>query len=276
MPGEPYTGHAENEYIKRKDLMASLEMYAAMIERLATSEVTTAMPENAPTHAPTAASPADRADVANPRRVEQPWMSLADWRLLHETQLNSPERKSARLVFLGDSIANGWVGSEAFRNRFAPLSPMSLGIGGDQTQHLLWRIEDGALAGLEPRLTVLLIGVNNLGNGFSPEETAAGIRAVVRAARQRLPKTPILLLSILPAGATPSDSLREKILATNPFLAGLAEPGSVTLVDLATVPLEADGTISPETMADFLHPTAKGYERLTDALAPFVERLVAP
>jgi lysophospholipase L1-like esterase len=217
----------------------------------------------------------ERPDQASPRRVEQPWMSLAEWRRRYERQLALPGRKQAQMVVLGDSIVEAWCDSAAFRSQFGARAPLNLGLGGDQTQHLLWRIDHGILDGLAPRVAILLIGVNNLGNGFSPEETALGVRAVLDRLRQKLPGTPVLLLAVLPAGETSGDGLRTKIVATNPELLALAVPGQVRVADLGGVLLEGDGSISRATMGDFLHPTAAGYQRLTSAVRPLVDELSA-
>jgi lysophospholipase L1-like esterase len=218
--------------------------------------------------------PRQHADVAAPRVVEEPWMSLAEWRARHQRQLAHPDRAVSKLVFLGDSITEAWVETSELRARFARHAPLNLGIGGDQTQHLLWRIDDGTLDGLSPRLLVLLIGVNNLGNGFSPEETLAGIGAVVESVQSHLPNTKLLLLQVLPAGRTTADPLREAIRATNARLAEFSDPGRVELFDAGNPLLESDGSIAPSTMEDFLHPTADGFATLTREVGPVIERLL--
>ena len=214
--------------------------------------------------------------VASPRRVEHSWMSLAEWRRRHEAQLHSPGRKRAQLVVLGDSIAEGWCGSDAFRRAFSEYEPLGLAVGGDQTQHLLWRIEQGILEGLDPRLALVLIGVNNLGNGFDPRQTSDGVRRVVEEVRERLPQTPVLLLSILPAGETEADSLRQSITHTNPLLERLAEPGQVFVEDVGSIFLGPEARIDPADMADFLHPTESGQVKLTAAVAPLVSKYARP
>jgi lysophospholipase L1-like esterase len=216
------------------------------------------------------------SDVATPRTKEEPWMSLAEWRDRHERQLHAAGREQAELVVLGDSIFEGWFYSESFQGRFGAYQPLNLAIGGDQTQHVLWRLERGILDGLEPRLVLVMIGVNNLGNGYSPEETVTGILAVVEEVRRRLPGAGILLLSVLPAGETPDEPLRLKVAATGELLAARSLPEGVVLVDLGFLFVEPDGRILPATMADFLHPTPAGQARLTEALAPRIEALIGP
>lgn len=203
-------------------------------------------------------------------------MSLREWRERHRAQLADPARSRAELVFLGDSITQGWAGSSAYQAHFGSHHPLGLGIGGDQTQHVLWRLADGALGGVRAKVVVILIGVNNLGNGHSPEQTFLGVQAVVRRVESDLPSAAIVLLDILPAGEAPNDPLRKKVLATNRLLARLGSE-RVSVLDVGAVFLGPGSRIPPELMADFLHPTATGYERLSRAVAPEIaRRLAAP
>jgi len=194
-------------------------------------------------------------------------MSLREWRERHRAQLRDPARPRAQLVFLGDSITQGWASSRAYRTHFGSYQPLGLGIGGDQTQHVLWRLGDGALAGVHAKVVVILIGVNNLGNGHTPEQTFRGVQAVVRRVENDVPSAAIVLLDILPAGETPTDPLRKQVVATNRLLAALGSE-RVSVLDVGAVFLDAQSRIPPELMADFLHPTAAGYERLSQAVAP--------
>ncbi|HEY6724390.1 MAG TPA: GDSL-type esterase/lipase family protein [Polyangiaceae bacterium] len=217
---------------------------------------------------PTNPEPPDRPV---PRQVEHEWMSLSEWRARHRAQLADPERSHARLVFLGDSITQGWAASAAYRAHFGRYRPLNLGVGGDQTQHVLWRLEDGALAGVHAELVVILIGVNNLSNGHSPAETVRGIQAVVREVERALPSTQLLLLSILPAGETADAPLRRRIVETNRALRVLGSE-RLRVLDVGGVFLDADERIPVELMGDFLHPSAAGYERLSEAVAPELAR----
>ncbi|HEV8551184.1 MAG TPA: GDSL-type esterase/lipase family protein, partial [Polyangiaceae bacterium] len=205
-------------------------------------------------------------NVANrpiPRVGSEPWLISDEWRQKHERLLSTPNRAAAEVVFLGDSITEAWHFAPAYKERFQRYAPLNLGISGDLTQHLLWRLEHGEVDGIHPKVAVLMIGVNNLAGGFSSEDTMGGVRAVVGAVRARLPDTFILLLGVLPARQDPENPLRAKIAATNQLLAGLAAPGHVAFYDLGAPLLEPDGTITKEVMRDFLHPTALGYERLS-------------
>jgi beta-glucosidase len=138
---------------------------------------------------------------------------------------------------------------------------------------VLWRIEHGALDGTNPEVLVLMIGVNNLAGGFSPQDTVAGVRAILTAVRTHLPNTRLLLLGILPARQNPDNPLRLRISEANRLLATLAASAHVSFHDVGAVLLEPDGTISKATLRDFVHPTSAGYARLSEAVAPLIDAL---
>ena len=150
----------------------------------------------------------------------------------HNDQLKAANREQAKVVFLGDSIIDGWRMSPSYKQHFSAYTPLNLGISGEYTQNLLWRIEHGALDGLSPKAVVVMIGVNNLGGGFSAQQTAKGVRAVLVAVQGKLPGAPILLLSILPAGESPDAKLRKWIVEANELIATMQVTG-VTLVKVA-------------------------------------------
>jgi lysophospholipase L1-like esterase len=198
-------------------------------------------------------------------------MSLKEWRARHDAQLAAPGREQASLALVGDSITQMWADAEAYRE-FLSYHPLNLGIGGDQTQHVLWRIEHGSLTGTAPRVVVVLIGVNNLGNGYSPEETTRGILAVVAAVRRQTPKAKVILLGILPSAELPTDPMRKRIAETNRLVSGAPLPEGVTFHDVGAGLLEPDGRIATATMADGLHPTPRGFAILTQAVLPLIQQ----
>jgi lysophospholipase L1-like esterase len=104
------------------------------------------------------------------------------------------------VIFLGDSITHGWEGQTAWQEYFGSLHPVNLGIGGDQTGHVLWRITDGhELDHLKPRAAVLMIGTNNTG-GHTAEQIAGGIKAIVEELRRQKPDIKVLVLGVFPRG----------------------------------------------------------------------------
>jgi len=104
------------------------------------------------------------------------------------------------VVFLGDSITHGWEGQTAWQEHFGSFHPVNLGIGGDQTSHVLWRITDGhELDHLKPKAAVLMIGTNNIG-GHTAEQIAGGIQAIVEELRRQKPDIKVLVLGVFPRG----------------------------------------------------------------------------
>ena len=92
------------------------------------------------------------------------------------------------VIFLGDSITHGWEGQKAWQEHFGSFKPVNLGIGGDQTGHVLWRITDGhELDNLKPKAAVIMIGTNNTGGHSRPADRRRhqGHRRGTEAARSR-------------------------------------------------------------------------------------------
>ena len=112
----------------------------------------------------------------------------------------------AKLVFLGDSITAGWAGNgkEVWPKAFDKYHPANFGIGGDRTQHVLWRLQNGELDGITPKVAVLMIGTNNCDKKTDPADVAAGIKGILELIKTKQPQAKILLLSILPCGEKPN------------------------------------------------------------------------
>jgi lysophospholipase L1-like esterase len=120
------------------------------------------------------------------------------------------------LLYLGDSITEGWAGrgKDVWEKYYGNRKAMNAGIGGDRTQHVLWRMDHGNIDGIHPKLCVLMIGTNNSnGKDNTAEEIADGIKAIVNELREKLPDTKILLLAIFPRGATSDAQLEKQVTA---------------------------------------------------------------
>ena len=105
------------------------------------------------------------------------------------------------VIFLGDSITHGWEGQKAWQEHFGSFRPVNLGIGGDQTGHVLWRITEGhELDHLQPKAAVIMIGTNNIG-GHSAQQIAGGIKAIVEELKHQKPHIKILVLGVFPRGS---------------------------------------------------------------------------
>src|SRR5947209_8986528 len=126
--------------------------------------------------------PGDKNPAATPAPRMDEW-----WQNLHKSFLERAKKGDVDVLFLGDSITQGWggAGKEVWKERYEPLKAANFGIGGDQTQHVLWRITEGKeLEGISPKVAVLMIGTNNLG-GPKPEQIAGGVTAIVKELRKQ-------------------------------------------------------------------------------------------
>ncbi len=179
------------------------------------------------------------------------------------------------VVFVGDSITQAWDGTDLWTERFVPMGAVNLGVSGDRTEHVLWRLEQAPLTRLAPKAVVLLIGTNNLGHGTSTAaETLAGIRAVVDKMKKQVSSARIVLCAIFPVGKH-INAMRGEVLQINQALArAYANDSSVTLVDLGSSFVDADGNISPSLMPDGLHLAPAGYTIWADGIKAPLEAAV--
>jgi lysophospholipase L1-like esterase len=198
-----------------------------------------------------------------------------NWNKRHELLNSRVKDGKAELLFIGDSITQGWEGpgKDAWAKHFAPKNAVNLGIGGDRTQHVLWRLDNGNIADIKPKLAVIMIGTNNARSN-KPEETAAGVTAIVTKLREKLPETKILLLAIFPRGADKTDQLRLTNDKVNEQIAKLADGKMIEFLDIGPKFLAEDGTLSKEIMPDLLHLSVKGYEIWAEAIEPHVTRMM--
>jgi lysophospholipase L1-like esterase len=182
----------------------------------------------------------------------------------------------AEVIFVGDSITEGWEGrgKEVWAKYYAPRHAVNLGIGGDRTEHVLWRLENGNVDGLKPKVAIVLIGVNNVPDtNNSPRQILEGVTAVVQSLRDKLPDTKILLLGIFPFRED-FNLQRGKALQINQALNKLDDGKSVFYLDFGYQLIQPDGKIAKDIMGDFLHPTAKGYEIWAQATEPKLAELL--
>jgi beta-glucosidase len=194
----------------------------------------------------------------------------------HESINQRVKQGPVDLIFIGDSITQGWegAGKDAWAKYYENRHAANLGIGGDRTQHVLWRLDHGNVDGIRPKLAVLMIGTNNSnGNDNTAEEIGAGITAIVNKLREKLPDTKVLILAVFPRGAGPSPQ-REKNAKASEIAAKLADDQVVFYLDIGPGFLAADGTLSKDIMPDLLHLSPKGYEIWAESIEPKVAQLM--
>jgi lysophospholipase L1-like esterase len=217
-------------------------------------------------------------------------LDLRWWRERHEAKLAELRRVKPNLIFLGDSITQDWEleGPEEFRN-FAPVwrkfygdrNAVNLGFSGDTTASLLWRIRNGEVDGIAPKVAVILIGANNLGKLHWPAtDTVLGIDTIISDLRHRLPNTSILLMSVLPSERT--DWATETTVTINRALAEkYARDPVVVFVDVGHVFMR-DGKLNRDLYTDPrhnppeppLHPSAEGQALMAAAMEPVLAKLL--
>ncbi len=200
-----------------------------------------------------------------------------DWWVARQKAFNDRVAQGgADLLLIGDSITQGWEGEgkDVWAKYYAPRRAVNLGIGGDRTQHVLWRLDHGNLDGIKPKLAVLMIGTNNSnGNDNTAEEIGAGIRAIVARLREKLPETKVLILAVFPRGPKPN-AQRDKNAQASQLAAAAADGKNVFYLDIGPKFLTDDGTLTAEIMPDFLHLSPKGYALWAESIEPTVVELM--
>jgi lysophospholipase L1-like esterase len=182
-----------------------------------------------------------------------------------------------RVLFLGDSITERFPhdAPHVWHDKMVPRGVLNAGVSGDRTEHLLWRMQHGNLAGPAPRAVVLLIGTNDLGHGRTPEETAEGIRADLLYLRRHLPGAHILLLGLWPRAASPEARLRRDTVAVNRLIEHCGDDRTIVYADIGGVLLDPVGRLSRAISPDLLHFSETGYARLVPRLDALIDDLIA-
>jgi lysophospholipase L1-like esterase len=219
-------------------------------------------------------------------RMDLPW-----WHARFEAKQAELRTTHPKLIFLGDSITQNWEREgppdwadyvPTWQRFYGDRDAVNLCFMGDTTASLIWRIRNGELDGISPKVAVVLIGANNLGRvHWSAEDTVAGIDTIIADLRRRLPHTKVLLLGVLPSDRTAWAS--ETTVAINRALAAkYAHPGVVTFLDVGHVLLR-DGKLDRALFYDPkltppeapLHPTAQGMALLSATMEPTLAALLA-
>jgi lysophospholipase L1-like esterase len=206
-----------------------------------------------------------------------------NWIARHEEYVAVAKKGDVDLLFLGDSITDGWRwgngGSKIWPEMYEPRHAANFGIGWDRIQNVLWRVENGELENIQPKVVVLLIGTNNTGNEDdgrprnTTPEIIAGISNLTSRIQSRVPGSKILLLGLFPRGEK-SDPICAQVKAVNAGLAGLASGDRIKFLDLGDKFLAPDGTLSRDLFPDLLHPNARGYRIWADAMKPTLAEML--
>lgn len=213
----------------------------------------------------------------------QPAPQDADWTKGWWMKRHEEKKEEAKkagqidLLMIGDSITHGWEngGKSVFDQYYGTRHALNLGFSGDRTEHVLWRLQNGAVEGLSPKLAVVMIGTNNTGHRKDPpEQTAAGIKMILDELRKRMPGMKILLLAIFPRDKAPDGELRKINDGINAIIKDYADGKDIFFQDINSVFLEKDGTLPKSIMPDALHPNEEGYKRWAEAIEPMIKKLL--
>ncbi|MBE2213193.1 MAG: GDSL family lipase [Opitutaceae bacterium] len=226
----------------------------------------------------TAAEPAHlSADQPAPR-------TDANSKLAHEQLLAKARHGGIDLYFLGDSITRRWGGTDYpqflahWKETFFGWNAANFGWGGDTTQNILWRIQNGELEGVHPKVIVLLAGTNNVGrepgDAAKAADIARGVAAIIDTCRSKAPGATIILMAVFPRND--SDVAMPVINAINADLAKLADGKAVRFLNINDRLAAPDGTLREGLTVDKLHLSLEGYKIWAEALKPVLTELLGP
>ncbi|MHC4994722.1 MAG: GDSL-type esterase/lipase family protein [Planctomycetota bacterium] len=216
----------------------------------------------------TAVQPVPRADFVWRNRDNLGWMER------HDNVVAQSAMGKARLIFIGDSITHGWdaAGADVWAERYTKYDAINMGFGGDKTEHVLWRLANGAVDGIQPKVAVLMIGTNN-SRANTGEEIGEALIAICGDLRVRLPDTKILVLAIFPRN-TPDDERRATNNRANEIVSQITDNRRVHYLDIGHVFVDENGNIPKDIMGDALHPSTRGYSLWADAMQDKLDELM--
>ena len=201
------------------------------------------------------------------------------WTDRHDALVKLAQKGDIDVAFFGDSLTDFWAtdGKKVWEKEYAPLKAANFGIGGDQTQYVIYRMANGELDGMKPKVVVLEIGTNNMAvSHHTPAETVIGIKGVVKLVREKLPESKILLLAVFPQGQTAKDPSRVDIDAVNKEIAKLDDGKMVTYLDFNAKFLDAEGNkLNDLRLGDGAHLSEKGFQVWADAMRETLAKLMA-
>jgi beta-glucosidase len=193
----------------------------------------------------------------------------------HEAFLKRIQDGPIDLLFLGDSITAMWPFTNPNWKKFEKHQVANFGVPGDRTENLLWRIGNGELEGIKPKVVVLLIGTNNLSKpADQPEWIAKGIKTILDTVEAKLPEAKIVLMGIFPRGKTADDPMLAQVKAVNALIKDYAKPDKIEYIDLFDKFVDASGAVPAGIMPDGLHPNGKGFAIWYAGVSSTIARLM--
>ncbi|EPR67084.1 GDSL-type esterase/lipase family protein [Cyclobacterium qasimii] len=218
-----------------------------------------------------------------------------DWLVRHSDVLDVKDSLDPEIVLIGNSITHFWGGDypplkyadgssrisngpASWQATFKNHRVLNLGFGWDRTQNVLWRLNNGELDGLDPKLVVIHIGTNNTSETKNARmntaaEIVEGIAAIYNGVRSKAPNAKIVLMEIMPREEMPDNPRRLLINETNQLLKIYAADNKIILLDIASKMLTSDGLLTKQVTLDFCHPNDVGYQIWGEALRPYIDSM---
>lgn len=228
------------------------------------------------------------AEIVNPACIPEQrtdWSQPVTGMWIQKALKQQEQVGAAQVVFLGDSITQLWLmdrrwpnGQVIWDRTLKDFPSLNLGVAGDRTENLLWRIMEGKMIdGLKPKVTILQIGTNNLhrpGRQDSPAEVYEGVALLVKKIREKLPETKVLLLGLFPREFSLDAPQRKRVREVNELLSQLSNWKEVFFLDIGDKFLNPDGSADKEILRDGLHLSERGYEIWADNMTPYLQKLL--
>jgi lysophospholipase L1-like esterase len=206
----------------------------------------------------------------------------------HRDLLEKTKKGRIDIYFEGDSITRRWGATDYpellanWKQNFFGWNAADFGWGADNIQNILWRLNNGELDGINPKVIVLLAGTNNVGNRVSPDNDSAkvedvtrGIKALLDIMRVKAPEATIILMGIFPRND--NSAVMPTIKKINENISKFADGKKIRFLDITDKMADSDGKIFDGVMnADKLHPAIKGYQVWADALKPIFNEILGP
>jgi lysophospholipase L1-like esterase len=198
------------------------------------------------------------------------WKGLpAVWKEREAQFAQTAAQENGAVVFLGDSITQGWT---TLGRDFPDFKTANRGIGGDTTRGILYRLDANVLS-LKPKAVVLLIGTNDIGNGADPRDVADNINQIVKEMKKRYPKMPIIVCEVMPSSEKkqrPADKIKE---LNSLIKKDMRWKRHVYVCDTWSIYADANGDAPQDLFPDLLHPNAAGYAKWEATLKPIFTKL---
>jgi lysophospholipase L1-like esterase len=211
----------------------------------------------------------------------------ANSKLAHQQMVDNLKKGRIDVYFVGDSITRRWRATDYpqfvanWKENFFGWNAANFGWGGDTIQNILWRLQNGELEGIQPKVIVLLAGTNNLGNTLASDakvaEIAKGIKALLNTLHDKAPKATLILIGILPRNDGPkTTAVMPSINKINEHIAQFADGKTIRYLNINDKLADKDGKLMGGMTEDGVHLTLKGYQVWADTLKPLFTELLGP